>query len=77
MNFSGRSHGVFKFKERSLYHFASNAKPFDTLTQWNLGFYHCYISSRICLLNERKFLNYHKICSVRNGFCINNNLPMN
>ena len=27
-----------KFKERNLYKFASNTKPLDTLTQWNLGF---------------------------------------
>ena len=38
MYFSGRSHGVYKFTERSLYQFASNAKPLDTLTHLNLGF---------------------------------------
>ena len=27
-----------KFVERSLYPFASNTKPLDTLTLWNLGF---------------------------------------
>ena len=27
-----------KFMERSLYKFASNTKPLDTLTLWNLGF---------------------------------------
>ena len=27
-----------KFKERSLYQFASNTKTIDTLTHWNLGF---------------------------------------
>ena len=27
-----------KFVERSIYQFASNTKPLDTLTLWNLGF---------------------------------------
>ena len=27
-----------KFTERSLYQFASNTKPLDTLILWNLGF---------------------------------------
>ena len=27
-----------KFMERSLYQFASNTKPLDTLTLWDLGF---------------------------------------
>ena len=36
--FSGRRHGVIKFKERSLYLVASNTKPLDTLTHWKLGF---------------------------------------
>ena len=27
-----------KFKEMSQYQFASNTKPFDTLTHWNLSF---------------------------------------
>ena len=37
----------------------------DSLEPW---FYNSYLSSRICLSNERIFFNYCKMCSVRNGF---------
>ena len=46
----------------------------DSLEPW---FYHCYLSSRIYLSNYRKIFNYCKICSVSNGFGINNSLPIN
>ena len=36
MYFSGMVY--IKFKEMSLYQSASNTKPLDTLTHWNLGF---------------------------------------
>ena len=65
-----------KFKERSLSQFASNTKPLDTLTHWNLGF--TIVTSALKKFSyEKMFFNFCKICSVRNGFCINNKLPMN
>ena len=38
MYFLGRSHGVYQIHGKSFYQFASNTKPLDTLTLWNLGF---------------------------------------
>ena len=66
--FSGRRHGVYQIQEKE---FISICKQYlalrfpDSLEPW---FYNSYLSSRICLSNERIFFNYCKMCSVRNVF---------
>ena len=68
-----------KFMERSLYQFASNTKPLDTLARWNLGF--TIVTSAleyVCQTREKSstIAKFVVFC-INNGFCINISIPMN
>ena len=65
-----------KFKEMSLYRFASNIKPLDTLTHWNLGLT-IVISALEYVCQTREYSSTIAKFVVSATFFINNSLPMN
>ena len=66
-----------KSKERILYQFASNTKPLDTLTHWNLGFTSVTSALEYVCQTREYSSTIAKFVVSATVFFINNSLPMN